>query len=127
MKTLTKTFALTLLFTTSMLLGISDAQADCLSDDCKKKGLVADSTEAEVASADIDEFDFDFEDPFFFSDRFVVNIYNQQDELIYSKAFTKEEAKNDTQLQAILKQSEFLLSIDQEYYYSTQDETLAKK
>lgn len=127
MKTLTKTFALTAFLATFALLSPSDAQADCRKGECAKKALVTDTTEADIAAADIDEFDFDFDNPFFFSDRFVVNVYNQEDELVYSKSFTKEEAKNDRQLQAILKQSEFLLSIDHQYYYATRAETLAKK
>lgn len=125
MKTLTKTFGLSLIFGSLLMLGTAEiAQADCLTGDCATKSIVTDTTEA---SASTDEFDFDFESPFFFNDKIVINVYNQEDELIYSKTFSKEEADNDNELQAILKQSEFLLSIDHQYYYSTQAEILAKK
>lgn len=124
MKTLTKTFGLSLIFASLMLVSNpTDAQAECLGNDCGKNALKADTTEAD-ALAENDEFDFDFESPFFFSDKIVIHIYNQQDELIYSKAFSKEEADDDAELKAILKQSEFMLSIDNQYYYHTQAEAL---
>lgn len=126
MKTLTKTFGLSLIFSAFMLMGnVENAQADCLKGDCTTKTVKADSTEAELVDNDTDEFDFDFESPFFFNDKISINIYNQHDELVYSKAFNKEEADNDKELQEMLKKSEFMLSIHNEHYYHTKEEVLA--
>lgn len=128
MKTLTKTFGLSLIFATLMLLSITEkAQADCLKGDCATKALVSDTTEAETASSNTDEFDFDFEDPFFFNDKITFNIYNQEDELIYSKTFSKEEADSDIELKAILKKSEYLLSIHNQHYYYAKEEPIARQ
>lgn len=119
MKTLTKTLALSMIFSATMLLSnLPDAQAKSFSLN-SADSIKSDSLESIHEPDALEEFDFNFDDPFFFNDRIVVNIYNQDDELVYTKSFTKEESQQDNELKAILKKSEFLLSIGNQYYYSS--------
>lgn len=119
MKTLTKTLGLSLIFSAIMVLSnLHAAQAKSFTEnraDSSKVKNINGTNDADVTG----EFDFDFDDPFFFNDKIVVNIYDQHDELIYTKSFTKEETQNDESLKAILKKSEFLLSIGNQYYFSS--------
>ncbi len=125
MKTLTKTFGISFLFVAFMLVSNPfTVQALSLGDNSLSKASLADTTAAETnGPAGNEEFDYDFdvEDPFFFSEKVVVNVFNQQEELIFSKAFSKEEVKSDKELKAILKKSAFLLSVNNEYYYYSKD------
>lgn len=118
MKTLTKTLALSLIFSATMLLSnLPDAQAKNFTlnrADSSKSATINETNDADA----LGEFDFDFDDPFFFNDKIVVTIYDQHDELIYTKSFNKEESQQDTELKAMLKKSEFLLSIGNQYYYA---------
>jgi hypothetical protein len=117
MKSLTQTFGLSLIFSAVMLFSnLQPLQAKTLMETC------SDSSKVEKMDGAHDpdtagEFDFDFEDPFFFNEKIVVTVYNQHDELIFNETFTKEESRNDEELRNILKKSEFLLSIGNQYYY----------
>lgn len=114
-----KTFALSLIFSAFMLISNSPiARANNYHTEHSDSSKVANLNE-DPSTSQGGEFDFDFDDPFFFNDKVVVNIYDQDDELIYSNSFTKEEYKNNSELKAMLKKSEFLLSIDNQYYYSS--------
>lgn len=119
MKTLTKTFALSLIFSATMLLSnLQYAQAATFTEnrtDSSKVKNINGTDETDV----LGEFDFNFDDPFLFDDKIVVNIYDQHDELIFTRSFTKEEYQQDTELKAILKKSEYLLNINNQYYYSS--------
>lgn len=118
MKTLTKTLALSMIFSATILLSnLPDAKANShsfISADSSKSNSLDKTSDPDA----LGEFDFNFDDPFFFNDKIVVSIYDQHDELIYTKSFTKEESQQDQELKAILKKSEFLLSIGNQYYYS---------
>lgn len=117
MKTFSKTFALSLIFSAFMLISNSPiARANNVHTERSDSSKVANTKEA---PSNLHGGEFDFDDPFFFNDKVVVNIYDQDDELIYSNSFTKEEYKNNSELKAMLKKSEFLLSIDNQYYYSS--------
>lgn len=120
MKTLTKTLALSLIFSATMFFSnLQHAEAKNTTEnriDTSKVDYLNGTNEPDA----LGEFDFDFDDPFFFNDKIVVNIYDQHDELIFTKSFTKEESQQDAELKAILKKSEYLLSIGNQYYYSTQ-------
>lgn len=117
MKMLNKTFGLSLIFSTFMLIGFTpNAQADCATKDCTTsiKGLDTTITSSITSGGD---FDYDFSEPFFFTDKIGIHIYGQGDDLLYSGIFTKEEIKSNTELRSWLKKSEFLLSIDNQHYY----------
>lgn len=116
MKTLTKTFGLSLILSLTLMTGsFTNAKADCFTKDCSapKTDTLSSSEKLE------DGFNFDFSDPFFFSNEIVIHVYNEQDELVFNKSYTKEEAKSDQELKAILKNSDFLLSIDDKHFYYT--------
>lgn len=118
MKILTKTLTLSLIFSAVMLLSnVQPVQAGSFAENRNDTSTVDHKNGGHEPDA-IGEFDFDFDDPFFFSDRIVVNIYDQHDELIYTKSFTKEESRQDAELKAILKKSEYLLNIGNQYYYA---------
>lgn len=117
MKTLNKTFGLSLIFSTFMLIGFTpDAQADCATKDCTTSKKRVDTT-ITSSLTNGGEFDYDFSEPFFFTDKIGIHIYGQEDNLLYSGTFTKEEIKSNAELKGWLKKSEFLLSIDNQHYY----------
>ena len=116
MKTLNKTL-LSLTFLTFILTGFTqNAQADCMTRDCETSEKRTDPTTSSSAS-DESEFDFDFSEPFFFNDKVIISIYGEEDKLLYSGSFTKEEMQKSTELKSWLKKSDFLLSIDNQQYY----------
>lgn len=115
MKTLTKTSVFSLIFSlTLMFASYAPAKADCFSNACPAP-LTSDTLSAKENSED--EFDFDFADPLLFSDQVVVHIYNEQDELLFNQSYSKEEARRDPKLKALLKSCDFLLSIDDKHFY----------
>lgn len=119
MKTLHTPFVLSILFSILMLTGFApNAQADCLTKDCAlaEKAALNSDTATSVPEGD-EEFDLDFSDPFFFSDKVIINVYGKEDALLYSGSFTKEEMQTNEELKGWLKKSEFLLSIDNQHYY----------
>lgn len=121
MKILTKTLALSLAFSAVILLSnLQYAQAGNFTENRSDTSKV-ENINGMHEPDDIGEFDFDFDDPFFFSDKIVVNIYDQHDELIFTKSFTREESRQDPELKAILKKSEYLLSIGNQYYFSSRE------
>ncbi len=121
MKTLNKTFGLSIIFSAFMLFGFTpNANANDSSDKnaaLEEKAANPNDTTAENETENEDEFDFDFSDPFFFSDKVTIKVYGEADKLLYSGSFTKEEMHNDEELKGWLKKSEFLLSIDNQHYY----------
>lgn len=119
MKTHNKSFVLSLIFSSLLFIGFApDAQADCTTKNCIMEKELAASGDTTVADpAGDDEFDFDFSEPFFFSDKVTINVYGEADVLLYSGTFTKEEMQASTELKNWLKKSEFLLSIDNQHYY----------
>jgi hypothetical protein len=96
-----------------------DAQAEATTKNCAAKNEITTAPTDITASLSEgeDDFDFDFSDPSFFSDKVVINIYGEADKLLYSGSFTKEEMQNNEELKSWLKISEFLLSIDNQHYY----------
>lgn len=121
MKTLKTPFVLSIFFSTFMLTGFApEAQATCLTKDCTTTEKVEIASDTAISPAESeDEFDFDFSDPFFFSDKVIINVYGREDALLYSGSFTKEEMQTNEELKGWLKKSEFLLSIDNQHYYFT--------
>lgn len=120
MKTINKTFGLSLIFASFMLFGFFyDAQADCATKDCISKKPVDTTLSSSLSSGG--EFDYDFSEPFFFTDEIGIHIYGEGDKLLYTGTFTKEEIKSSAELKGWLKKSEFLLSVDDQHYYFSKE------
>lgn len=118
MKTFIKTFGAAALFS----LFAFTAQAEetiCSTPDC----LTTDTVEAKSAALNGEngEFDYDFENPFHFADKVVVTVLNASHEEIYHEILDKDAFKTDCALHGILKESDYVLNVGNEYFYLKRD------
>jgi uncharacterized transporter YbjL len=107
-----KNIALLAIFSFSALLAQA-SPAETLSD------TLNDKTE-EVKS--LDAIDFSIEDPFQQTDTYVLRVYNLNNEEVFVKEVKAEEVLRNKELQAMLQNSDFMLSAGNEYIYLLKSE-----
>lgn len=118
MKTFIKTFSAAALFS----LFTFSAQADepgCTYPNCPT--VAPEEAKPVALNGENGEFDYDFENPFHFADKVVVTVLTADDEQIYHEVLDKDAFETDCALQEILQQSDYMLSVGNEYFYLKRD------